>query len=152
MTTISKTKYTTMTPPTLEAWKRNLQEFRKFSSTLWPPKASVKLDNLVIFLHSTVTVHILLISTMFLSMKQYFGDPIDCSTSGTSSDIKTSLIEHYCWLEGSFSLVEPSNMPSAYPGVRPSYHEVDDIKSHHKYYQWVYFILLIQVSIVIFFP
>lgn len=135
-----------MTPLTTDGWKRNLLEFRKFSSTLFPLKSSVKLDNLAIFLHSTVTVQILLISTMFLSMKQYFGDPIDCMTSGSSSDIKTSLIEHYCWLEGSFSYVEPSKIPSSYPGVRPSHHGIDDTRSHHKYYQWVYFILLIQVN------
>ncbi|XP_053210986.1 innexin inx2-like isoform X2 [Panonychus citri] len=83
-----------------------------------------------------------MVGTMFVSMRQYFGEPIDCLTK--DSDIKASLIEHYCWIEGAFSVLGggETGTSSAYPGVAPT--TSASIKRHHKYYQWVYFVLIIQ--------
>ncbi|XP_074595272.1 innexin inx2-like [Brevipalpus obovatus] len=142
-------RYTRTALP-LESWKTNFQSFRKFSTNLFPSKTNVRIDNLVITLHSVVTVQILLVGTMFISMKQYFGDPIECLTR--DSDLKQQLIEHYCWLEGAFSLVErTSSVVSAYPGVRPPLRGAEELKAHHKYYQWVYFVLIIQ-AILFYLP
>ncbi|XP_015785216.1 innexin inx2 [Tetranychus urticae] len=139
----------TRAPLSLPEWKKHISDIRKFSSSLWTLKPNVTIDNLIITLHSTITVQILMIGTIFVSMRQYFGDPIDCLTK--DSDIKASLIEHYCWIEGAFSVIAggETGTSQAYPGVAPT--TTASVKRHHKYYQWVYFVLIIQ-SIMFYLP
>ena len=58
--------------------------------------------------------------------------------------------QHYCWLEGSFSVVDSTGKAVtenvAYPGVKTLNEANGDRRQSHKYYQWVYFVLIIQVS------
>jgi len=126
-----------------------------FPSGSWE---SVNVDNIIFRLHSIVTVFILMTGTMFSSMKSYFGENIECLSN--KNDLSKELIQLYCWMEGSFSVYTgngydaPSNSMTgyhnAYPGVKP-YNPNADKKIYHRYYQWVYFILIIQ-SIMFYVP
>lgn len=95
-----------------------------------------------------------MVGTMFLSMRQYFGEPIECLNR--SQDISQQLLQNYCWLEGSFSVVDSTGRTAvgesvAYPGVKTLSESAGERKQQHKYYQWVYFILIIQ-SIMFYVP
>lgn len=126
---------------------RQIRAFTAFSSLFEFKFNAVNVDNVVFRLHSNVTVLILLVGTMFISMRQYFGEPIECITQ--RSDIPPPLLQHYCWLEATFSVSDSSHgvvgVEVAYPGVKPLQPHKGEKKIYHKYYQWVYFVLIIQV-------
>jgi hypothetical protein len=88
-----------------------------------------------------------MVGTMFVSMRQYFGEPIECMAG--KSDITASMLQHYCWLESTFSVSDSSHksvgVDVAYPGVKTLNPSAGERKVYHKYYQWVYFVLIIQV-------
>jgi len=114
----------------------------------------VKIENAIFMLHSQCTVYILLVSTMFLSMRQHFGEPIECLSSRT--DLPPTMLQNYCWLEGSFSVAGTDGKTSvgtdvAYPGVKTLNESAGERRQLHKYYQWVYFVLIIQ-SIMFYVP
>ena len=60
-------------------------------------------------------------------------------------------LQHYCWLEGSFSVVDSTGKAVtenvAYPGVKTLIEGSGERRQSHKYYQWVYFVLIIQVGV-----
>ena len=62
--------------------------------------------------------------------------------------------QHYCWLESTFSVSDGTaktvGIDVAYPGVKTLNAANGERKVHHKYYQWVYFILILQVCTVFF--
>lgn len=128
--------------PAMEYLKQ-IRALTAFSSLFDFKADTVKVDNVLFRLHSMVTVFILMVGTMFVTMRQYFGDPIECM--GGKSDLSAALVQHYCWLESTFSVT--SNSPDqAYPGVKPVI-PGQDKKNYHKYYQWVYFVLMLQVRL-----
>ena len=101
---------------------KQIRQLGKVSSLFSYSFDTVNLDNVIFRLHSIVTVFILLTGTMFVSMKSYFGDNIECLSS--KNDISKELIQQFCWMEGTFSVYEPghtghSGVDQAYPGVRP---------------------------------
>lgn len=55
-------------------------------------------DNNVFKLHYKFTVILLIIFSILLTSKQYFGDPIDCDVDGSRKDV----IDTYCWIYGTF--------------------------------------------------
>lgn len=94
-------------------------------------------------LHSRITCIILFCGFLILSLNEYFGEAINCLQS--NSDLPKDLIEKYCWYEGSFVFYDTNPTAQiAYPGITTG--EIDSKKLSLKYYQWVHFILLIQVS------
>ena len=104
-------------------------------------------------LHCRVTTFILLCGLLLLSLNEYFGEAITCLQP--NSNLPTKLIERYCWFEGNFvyynandekALIDKKHA-QAYPGVRGS-SSVEEQKFPLKYYQWVYFVLIIQVCCV----
>lgn len=107
----------------------------------------------LIQLHSRVTTLILLCGLLLLSLNEYFGETISCLESADAS-LPAKLLEKYCWFEGNFvfydqnSVSKPtdekpdSTLQQAYPGVSSS----GEHKFPLKYYQWVYFVLIIQVG------
>ena len=129
--------------PAMEYLKQ-IRALTAFSSLFDFKADAVKVDNVIFRLQSMVTVFILMVGTMFVTMRQYFGDPIECLTS--KSDINPTLLQHYCWLESTFS-VTGSNTDAAYPGVKTHVPSQGERKNYHKYYQWVYFVLILQVNI-----
>lgn len=75
---------------------RSLREFlvaKSFDST-----------NTVWRLHSRVTVYLLVLFTILLSARTYFGDPIECIS--TNSGARSSL-HSFCWTLGTFISRDP---------------------------------------------
>jgi len=111
----------------------------------------IDVTNFIFKLHSKLTVTILLLGTFFVTMK-IFGNPIECIMKDNGVVTK-QMMEHYCWIEGVFSI--HTNGPTfngltrqsgtqgtdfAYPGVTSG----PGRRVNHKYYQWIYFVLIIQ--------
>ena len=105
----------------------------------------VKNDNVVFRLHYHFTVAFLLASSAIITARQYVGNPIDC-THG--KDIPEDVLNTYCWIHSTWTV--PSafwkriGIDVAHPGMLTSTdpHE----RKYVKYYQWVCFILVFQVS------
>lgn len=57
-------------------------------------------DNNVFKLHYKFTVILLVICSVLLTSKQYFGDPIDCDVEGARKDV----IDTYCWIYGTYTI------------------------------------------------
>jgi hypothetical protein len=100
-------------------------------------------DSFVFRLHHKLTVAILIGASLLVTSRQYFGDPIDCISR---DDIPPNLLDTYCWIHGTFSVVDSWNksvgVDIPYPGVdkyRPG-----EERRYHKYYQWVCFVLFFQ--------
>lgn len=120
-------------------------------SSFFSDSLSVKVNTYLFTMHSTITVAILSISMILVGMKQYFGEPIECLThlSGSNALDKQQL-QHYCWMEGAFTIYNPGKPKTSVPnkasqGIGSFRPEDGDSKMHHKYYQWVYYILCAQV-------
>ncbi|XP_015111877.1 innexin inx2-like [Diachasma alloeum] len=106
----------------------------------------VIIDNIVFRLHSRVTVVILVTCSIIISAKQYVGEPISCITDAS---IDKEPVNAYCWIYSTFTVsrhlrgIPGRNVAS--PGVGPAL-ENDEIH-HHRYYQWVCFVLGLQAII-----
>lgn len=102
-------------------------------------------DSFVFRLHHKFTVAMLIGASLLVTSRQYFGDPIDCISR---DDIPPNLLDTYCWIHATFSVVGGWNktvgVDVPYPGVdkyRPGEERV-----YHKYYQWVCFVLFFQAA------
>ncbi|RVE45387.1 hypothetical protein evm_009959 [Chilo suppressalis] len=85
----------------------------------------------------------LLVFTLLVTSKQFFGEPIHCM-SESEKDTDKDAINSYCWIYGTYTLKSRlSGKNMAYPGVGPLKLE-DDEEIKHTYYQWVCFVLLGQ--------
>ncbi|XP_067136974.1 innexin inx2-like [Centruroides vittatus] len=104
---------------------------------------STNIDNRVFCLHYKYTVVILLAFSILVTSKQYIGDPIDCISR---DDIPSKLLDSFCWIHGTFSVVDAwekkvgEEVP--YPGVDK--YVKGQQKVYHTYYQWVCFVLFLQ--------
>lgn len=100
-------------------------------------------DSFVFRLHHKFTVAILIGASLLVTSRQYFGDPIDCISR---DDIPPNLLDTYCWIHATFSIVDSFNksvgIEVPYPGVDKS--SPGQQKVYHKYYQWVCFVLFFQ--------
>ncbi|XP_026821363.1 innexin inx2-like [Rhopalosiphum maidis] len=103
---------------------------------------NVVIDNIVFRLHYRATVLILLVCSILITSRQYFGDPIDCMVEG----IPTNIMDTYCWIYSTFTLPKWNNGKigkDVHPGVSVYDEDTDTVK-YHKYYQWVCFVLFFQ--------
>ncbi|RLU23891.1 hypothetical protein DMN91_004099 [Ooceraea biroi] len=104
---------------------------------------SVRVDNVVFRLHSRVTVLLLLVCTVLVTAKQYIGEPISCMTDAS---IDKDPVNAYCWIYSTFTV---SRHLKGIPGRGVASAGVgqalpDDEARHHRYYQWVCFVLGLQ--------
>lgn len=105
--------------------------------------AKVTNDSLLFRLHYKVTFAILVGCSAMVTMRQYFGDPIDCIVQGVSPNV----MDTYCWFSSTFTV--PSNRQGRVgrdivrPGLGNAVPNVDEI-TYHKYYQWVSLVLAFQ--------
>jgi hypothetical protein len=67
----------------------------------------VAIDNNVFKFHYKLSVALLIIFSIFVSTRQYFGDPIDCSKIPQSG--YDDFVDTYCWFN-SFIRVRNSGM------------------------------------------
>ena len=121
-----------------------LKGFLKFDS-IW-------IDNNVFRLHYKATVMVFVTASLFVTSKQYIGDPIDCMVDG----IPSKVMDTYCWIHSTFSVpnkvIGIAGEDNAHPGVAPPNDMEDDMKlRYHKYYQWVCFTLFFQ-AILFYIP
>lgn len=104
----------------------------------------VNVDNFPFRLHYQLTSLFLITASVLVTLKQFFGDPIDCFTSNTD-DIPKSYLNIYCWMQSTFiipaSLGKRLGIDVAAPGIE-KYTDQDRI--YMKYYQWVCFFLVFQ--------
>ncbi|KAM3959195.1 innexin 4 [Aphomia sociella] len=115
-----------------------------------PFRAFLKFDNIctdnnIFRMHYKVTVIMLLVFTLLVTSKQFFGEPIHCMNDG-EKDTDADAINSYCWIYGTYTLrsklVGDEGKNMAYLGVGPPTENDEQIK--HTYYQWVCFVLLGQ--------
>lgn len=122
----------------------------------------VWIDNNVFRLHYKATVIIFVTASLFVTSRQYIGDPIDCMVDGVPGGI----MDTYCWIHSTYSVPSrwtgKQGQDMAHAGVAPLA-DLDlpvfndgtgstDIlaskepseKKYHKYYQWVAFVLFLH--------
>jgi hypothetical protein len=101
------------------------------------------IDNHVFRLHYRASFIICLASSLLVTSKQFVGNPINCMSEGVSGGI----MDIYCWIHSTFSvpgqLSGEKGIDNAHPGVAPL--DGEDVL-HHKYYQWVVFVLSLQAG------
>lgn len=59
----------------------------------------IRTDNNTFKLHYRFTVILLIISSILVTSKQYFGEPIKCDVLDEQTTVET-----YCWIYGTFTL------------------------------------------------
>ena len=101
------------------------------------------------FYRLTFLLHVFF--ALLLGGKNYFGDPIDCAMR--KSDVGMHIIDNYCWVTGTWTIKDkPDEEILEYHmssrrrvwNIHPSVGQYDERfheKVHHKYYQWVPFML-----------
>lgn len=109
-------------------------------------------DSMIFRLHYRATVAVLLAGCLTLACKSISGSPIHCDAPGSVDKV---VLETFCWLHTTYSMVRAFNMSIGqavpYPGVSNSKneglhgHTPHPLVKQHKYYQWVIFLLLLQV-------
>lgn len=109
-------------------------------------------DSMILRLHYRATVAVLLAGCLILACKSISGSPIHCEASGSVDKV---VLETFCWLHTTYSMVQAFNLSLGqdvpYPGVSNSNgvgahgHTPNPLVKQHKYYQWVIFLLLLQV-------
>lgn len=107
----------------------------------------VAIDNWIFRSHYKVTVILLILGSVLLNGKQYFGDPIDCHLD---SGVPAKIVSTFCWITGTYTVhgETPQNM-MAHQGVGTN--RVGQERVYHTYYQWVGFILFFQ-AILFYLP
>lgn len=103
-------------------------------------------------LHYRATVAVLLAGCLTLACKSISGSPIHCEAT---TAVDKTVLETFCWLHTTYSMVRAFNMSIGqavpYPGVSNTKgegghgHTPHPLVKQHKYYQWVIFLLLLQV-------
>ena len=125
-------------------WSKMLGSFSSLKSVLKFKR--VKIDATIFRLSYKFSVTLMIASSILVTSRQFFGDPIDCVHT---HDIPKSVLNTYCWIHSTYTI------PSAFwkriaidvphPGIDKT---VDpDERRYVKYYQWVVFCLSFQVRI-----
>lgn len=116
-------------------------------------------DSMIFRLHYRATVAVLLAGCLTLACKSISGSPIHCEAT---TAVDKAVLETFCWLHTTYSMVRAFNMSIGqavpYPGVSNTKgegghgHAPHPLVKQHKYYQWVIFLLLLQVrrSLLVF--
>ncbi len=103
----------------------------------------VQIDNWVFKLHYKATMNILMMCSLLVTLRQYFGDPIDCLVE----KVPAKIMNTYCWMQSTYTIINRLETAVvgkdvAAPGVGPV--REGDMVQYHKYYQWVCFVLFFQ--------
>jgi len=98
-----------------------------------------------------LTGAILVLCTVLVTSKQFFGENIYCMLWAEEADVDINMFESYCFMKATFTLspteiledVTDKHM-KAHDGVYPGDHGDDPSSVFHNYYQWVCFVLFLQ--------
>jgi len=106
----------------------------------------INTEGLVFKMHYRATVCFILTFCVLVASRQYVGDPINCLHS---KDLPHDVINTFCWIHSTFS-VKPAFLKKvgidiSHPGIANSLGG-EEPRREYRYYQWVVFFLLLQVS------
>jgi len=107
------------------------------------------IDNHIFRLHYRGSV-IILLAAIALVTSSLIGNPINCM-SDSLSDKGTELMNSYCWIHSTYSVNDKFNGTQGVDYAHPGLGE-DDVNedrlgwTHHKFYQWVVFVLVLQAG------
>ena len=103
-------------------------------------------DGSVFRLHYKITTMVLLAFTFIVTTRQYVGAPIMCVHT---REIPKEVLNTYCWIHPTYTLSSAHwkrvGIDVPHPGVDKTRDAKD--KKHVKYYQWVGFLLFLQVGL-----
>jgi Innexin. len=106
----------------------------------------VNTEGLVFKMHYRATVCLILASSLIVAARQYVGDPIYCMHG---KDVPHDVINTYCWIHSTFSVksafLKKVGTDISHPGIENSLGGQQP-RQEYRYYQWVVFFLLLQVS------
>lgn len=106
-------------------------------------RKSVVIDSTVFRLHWQISSLLLAACSLLATSRQYIGPPIECMQTG---NLSPQLLNTYCWMQSTFTLLFRQDVGEAYTGVSNSQTNVKgqtpELK-YHTYYQWVCFALFI---------
>jgi len=104
------------------------------------------IDNHIFRLHYRASV-IILLAAIALVTSSLIGNPINCMSDSMSGDV----MNIYCWIHSTYSINDKFNGTQGVDYPHPGLGE-DDVHgdrqgwTHHKYYQWVVFVLVLQTG------
>ncbi|XP_050413036.1 innexin unc-9 [Patella vulgata] len=93
-------------------------------------------DDFVDRLNHVITVSIFSLFAIFVTTRQFAGDPINCWLSDEYKDSHKSYIHSYCWIQNTYKV--------SWDGIIPQ-DEKERQMTSIKYYQWVPVILMFQI-------
>jgi hypothetical protein len=103
-------------------------------------------EGLVFKMHYRATVCIILAFCLMVAARQYVGDPINCIHG---NDLHHDVINTFCWIHSTFSVksafLKKVGIDISHPGIASSLGGQQP-RREYRYYQWVVFFLLLQVS------
>jgi hypothetical protein len=103
-------------------------------------------EGLVFKLHYRATMCIILGFCLMVAARQYVGDPIKCIHG---KDLPNEVINTFCWVHSTFSVksafLKRVGIDISHPGIENSL-AGEKPRKEYRYYQWVVFCLLLQVS------
>ena len=109
----------------------------------------VSIDNWCFKLFYKITTSVLILSSVLVTARQFFGEPIQCDAGSRSDGIEGDVLNSYCWMYSTW------NVPPNYKGACSAGSEFGGITKeewnkartsivYNSYYQWVplYLVLL----------
>lgn len=97
-------------------------------------------------MHYSLTVIILIAFSLIVTTRQYVGNPIDCIHS---KDLPEDVLNTYCWIHSTYTINSAYRKKEGWEvpflGVDNSRAYADSEKKEYRYYQWVCFMLFLQV-------
>lgn len=106
----------------------------------------VHIDTAVFRLHYSLTVILLISFSLIVTTRQYVGNPIDCIHS---KDLPEDVLNTYCWIHSTYTITaayrKREGFEVPFPGVDNSKSHPETERKEYRYYQWVCFMLFLQV-------
>lgn len=106
----------------------------------------IHIDSAVFRLHYSLTVILLIAFSLIVTTRQYVGNPIDCIHS---KDLPEDVLNTYCWIHSTYTITaaykKREGLEVPFPGVDNSKSYPESERKEYRYYQWVCFMLFLQV-------
>jgi len=107
---------------------------------------TISIDNWGFKLFYKWTTTLCVFSSVLVSGRQFFGEPIKCDAGAAGSGIEQDVLETYCWMYSTFDIPVEYKGPC---GGNPE--DALDVIVYNSYYQWVS-IFLIGLAILFYLP
>lgn len=109
----------------------------------------IHIDTAVFRLHYSLTVILLIAFSLIVTTRQYVGNPIDCIHS---KDLPEDVLNTYCWIHSTYTIAgaykKKEGVEVPFPGIDNSRLYPASERKEYRYYQWVCFMLFLQVKII----